>query len=127
MDGEHALVSAMSLHFGSIDIEVDRSSVILRSSTMEPCATESGTDRWKVKPNRGAAFGASKGFTKLQCAKSAAFSLDLHRVPQRTRPTPSVIGFESLWKVVSSWSSPGTQVPDCSGAQESWLAYRNDW
>ena len=106
MEGENVLVSALSLQLASIDIEVDRSSVILRSSTMEPYVTESSTDHWKVKTNRGAALGASKGFTKLLCAKSVAFRLDLHRVPQRTRPTPSVIGFESLWKVVSSWSSP---------------------
>ena len=49
---------------------------------MEPYVTESGTDHRKVKPNLGAAPGASKGFTKLQCAKSVAFSLDLPSVPQ---------------------------------------------
>ena len=40
-----------------------------------------------------------------------------------------MIDLESLWEGCdgSCWSSSRTQVPDCSGAEESWLAQWNDW
>ena len=90
LDVELAALGIQDLTF---KVGLDMRTSLKLASLWSGYGTESRTDCWQVKTNRGAALRASRAIQDSSV-----------RGVVRT-PTLSVIDIGSLWKAVSSWSS----------------------